>query len=860
VNWHLNLESITLLRPHALYLLIGAAVVLAWSMLSVDAPRKIFAPIIRTIVLALAILALAGPEQVVTYHGKARPAVVDLSGSMTSSMRAWTVKLLQDGLKLRSDDPAIAFAKKPVLSDVRGIASMAARPAGCQQCESDATDLETALRDLAAQGEGSGGPVVLVTDGWENRGDARAATSALLAAHSRLYVFTPPGAGNVANVAMTELSLPHALSSVEPFALGVTMLNMNDAPVQGTIKVFENNRQVDQRQVTLPSGRDRVDFPVRATNVGLVSYRATFDPAVPAQDLYKEDNTLQGWIGIGARRKVLIIADKPRDASYLETAVKRMGLDAEVADVSAHSGPFDRALSGYDAVILDNVARSRLSAQFQAGLANYVQRGGSLAMVGGDDSFGLGGYHGSAVETAMPVIMKPPEHKKQQRALILIIDKSGSMNRDNKLTYAKAAARQATQTLGDDDLLSVIGFDAQPFVVVPLQPLRESRPYLDQMIGRLKAKGTTYLLPALKQAESDLADSRASIKHVVILTDGETGGTAAMYYDLVSSMHRQGGVTISTIAIGRDPNLQLLNAIAQYGGGGFYHTDSATTLPELFLQDVRQHTGEMTLVEKDFQPRSSSPNAVLKELAGRKLPTIKGYVSTELKPHADLDMYIDRSGRREPLIASWRYGAGKAVAVTTDANGRWSAEWIRENVFTPLWDRLIGWMTPEVTTAPKVDVALGYSAGRLHLRLTDYDETAPATRMIDGTVSRPDGSTSELVLSEETLGEMTASFDAPRPGTYYIQLKSSGGAKGSAFPPLAYTVSPAAMAELPRPAPNYDLLERLASATGGRLNPALGEIALARPTLEQRASLSSYLLLAAMILLIGEALVRRLTA
>ena len=219
----------------------------------------------------------------------------------------------------------------------------------------------------------------------------------------------------------------------------------------------------------------------------------------------KEDNSLQGWIGIGARRKVLIVTNKARDASYLETVVKRLGLDPEVADLSARTGPFDRPLTGYDAVLLDNVPRSRLSAEFQSSLANYVQRGGSLAMVGGDDSFGLGGYHGSAIETAMPVIMKPPEHKKQQRALVLIIDKSGSMNRENKLTYAKAAARQATQTLSDDDLLSVIGFDAQPFVVVPLQPLRDSRPYLDEMIERLKAKGTTYLLPALKEAERDLA-------------------------------------------------------------------------------------------------------------------------------------------------------------------------------------------------------------------------------------------------------------------------------------------------------------------------------------------------------------------
>src|SRR5208282_3337023 len=251
---------------------------------------------------------------------------------------------------------------------------------------------------------------------------------------------------------------------------------------------FENDRQIDDRQVTLPSGRDRIDFPVRTASTGLVSYRATFDAAVPAQDVYKEDDSLQGWVGIGARRKLLILTNNARDASYLEAVVKRMGLEAEVADLSAH--PFNRPLTGYDAVILDNVPRSRLSAESQSGLVNYVRRGGSLAMVGGDDSFGLGGYHGSAIEAAMPVIMKPPEHKKQQRALVLIIDKSGSMARDNKLTYAKAAARQATQTLGDDDLLSVIGFDAQPFVVVPLQPLRDSRPYLDEMIERLKAKGT----------------------------------------------------------------------------------------------------------------------------------------------------------------------------------------------------------------------------------------------------------------------------------------------------------------------------------------------------------------------------------
>ena len=125
------------------------------------------------------------------------------------------------------------------------------------------------------------------------------------------------------------------------------------------------------------------------------------------------------------------------------------------------------------------------------------------------------------------------------------------MGRDNKLVYAKAAARTVTKALRDQRPGRGDRFDSQPFVIVPLQPLKDTRPYFDEMIERLKARGTTFLLPALKEAERTLAGSGASIKHVVILTDGETGGTADQYYDLVSSMHHDGGASISTIAVGR---------------------------------------------------------------------------------------------------------------------------------------------------------------------------------------------------------------------------------------------------------------------------------------------------------------------
>jgi Ca-activated chloride channel family protein len=851
------LSGVSFANPRALWALAAVAVVLVWSLLGVDAWRKLLAPLMRAAVLALCVFALAGPERVTRIQGTTRPAVVDVSASVTPAMRAWTEKLLGDDLKLHGRDPAVVFATNPEAGTVSGALKTLAAASGCAGCAPAATDLEAALDNVAANPTAHNGPVVLVTDGWENRGDAERALGALRAAGVRLYVFTPPGARGIPNVAITDLAMPPALAKSEPFALGVTATNYNSTPVSGTLSVFQNGRLVESRAVSLQSGQQRFDFPVHAEASGLTSYTASFKPANPAQDAYGEDDSLTGWVGIGAQRKVLILTDSTRDAEYLQSVIRRMGLEPTVV---TPTGAWSGNLKGYDAVLLNNVPRARLGAAAQQALVNYVQEGGSLAMIGGDQSFGLGDYQDSLLARVMPVVMKPPQHRQRTRALVLIIDKSGSMGRDNKLVYAKMAARTVTKTLTDNDLIGVVGFDSQPFVMVPLEPLSKSRPYFNQLIDRLVARGTTYLLPAVQQAQRMLAASHASIKHVVILTDGETGGTAAMYYDLVSTMHREGGVTISAIAIGREANLPLLESISRYGGGGFYQTDSAANLPELFLQDVKSHGGEATMVEKDFVPHTAHPDPVLKDLAGRQLPAIKGFVSTELKPRATLDAFVERDGKREPLIASWRYDAGKAIAVTTDASGRWSAAWIRNGVFGQLWSKLLAWMTPETAnTEQKFDVALGYRDGRIHLRLTNYSERpAPSAGLVKVIVTRPGGSRVQSALSEEVPGELYGSFDAPRPGTYNIALKAAT-ADALPFPPLAYTVSPAVDAELPRPEPNYTLLERLATATGGRLNPSPADVGLTRPEHQITQSMAAYPLLAAMIVLIGEALVRRLT-
>src|SRR5262249_23141777 len=242
---------------------------------------------------------------------------------------------------------------------------------------------------------------------------------------------------------------------------------------------------------------------------------------------------------------------------------------------------------------------------------------------------------------------------------------SGSMRKENKLLYAKEGARTVARNLKDTDLLGVIGFDRDPFVVVPLEYLGKIRNQFDDRLDQLKASGGTFLLPALQEAKRQLERQYATRKQIVILTDGETGGSGSDYLDLITVMRREEKITVSAIAVGEEANLRLLSRLADYGGGAFHHTTDPSTLPDLFLDEMEERGEEKTRREKELPPPPSAASPLLKGLDGRPSPPVKGYVETETKKGARLDMALRADSRRPPLLASWSYGQGKAVAFTS---------------------------------------------------------------------------------------------------------------------------------------------------------------------------------------------------
>ena len=78
----------------------------------------------------------------------------------------------------------------------------------------------------------------------------------------------------------------------------------------------------------------------------------------------------------------------------------------------------------------------------------------------------------------------------------------------------------------------------------------------------------------------------------------------------------------------------------------------------------------------------------------KNYPPVLGYMETELKRGADLDLQILREEHRMPLLASWHYGRGKAIALTTDLEGRWSRNWITWTNLQSFWGKVLDWLSP----------------------------------------------------------------------------------------------------------------------------------------------------------------------
>jgi Ca-activated chloride channel family protein len=672
-----------LLTPRALQL---AALVpwLLWastsSLVQLSRARRLSALLLRSAGVLVGALALAQPLQRVETHDTATVFVVDVSDSIDETSLADARAYIARALAQRSATRRASLLTFAAEASARPLPAPGAETkswALARHASGRGTDVERALSlalgslpaDVVPQ-------VVLFSDGRETHGDRRRALDALEARGALLFVKAP---GVVpSEVGVLDLTLPSTIRVGEPFMVEARVVASAAMEVHAKLLVGERDNEPDsERTLHVEPGETTLSFRSRVGRAGHVRYTLELTPGGP--DRFVENNRFVTEAVVRGAPRVLVIAAAQRAYAFVDL-LRAASFEVELS-TPERAPASNAALRELDFYVLCDVPRVALSRASLDAIVAYVHDGGGFLMTGGEHSFGLGGYQGSPLEPILPVLLEGSAQRDQPSlALVLAIDKSGSMAGD-KLERAKEAAIATAELLSPDSYLGVIGFDAEPERIVRLALRNPSA--VARNVGLLAAGGGTALFPALDAAYSDLSGVRARKKHVVVLTDGQTQEESL---DALAENMRADDISVSTIGLGEDVNRGLLVELATRAGGRSYFTRDPARIPRLFT-DEAELVARSSAVEARTRVRRVLPADFLKGIAIEGAPPLSGYVATRARP-APAQLILD-SQRGEPVLSRQRVGLGWSLALTTDVEARWSADWYRWRPLSALFAQLI---------------------------------------------------------------------------------------------------------------------------------------------------------------------------
>jgi hypothetical protein len=352
-------------------------------------------------------------------------------------------------------------------------------------------------------------------------------------------------------------------------------------------------------------------------------------------------------------------------------------------------------------------------------------------------------------------------------------------------------------------------FDSEAKVLLPLRPAKDSAG-VAQALRALEPGGGTAIYPGLVEALHQLQGVDAIAKHIVVMSDGLT--QPGDFPGILKAISDQ-GISVSTVAIGDGADPVRLEEIARIGKGAFHATQDFKALPSILSQEA------LLLSGKPVEERSATPLWVKRNaefFAGLpdKLPPLGGYVLTTRKPAADLHLVVpDEKQEPVPLLASWRYGNGRVVALTTQGAGAWTTEWQAREEYPLLWSQIVRHILsgPGEGLFPRIarhgdEIEIDVDAlnpdglPREGLKIT-------ASLVGDGTASE---AAAPLALPEVSQGRYRGRFTLDRPSEFNLRVADG---KATAEAPLF--VAYPALYQFTRADPGR--LAALAAATGGRV-------------------------------------------
>ena len=683
--------------------------------------------------------------------------------------------------------------------------------------------------------------IVLLSDGNQTTGDAvRTALS------SRAHVWTVPlPVRSDPEVQVSAVNVPAQVREGEPFYVEVVLDSNHDD--QGQIEVFRGAHKVVSETVHVKSGENRFRFRQQIQAERMAEYTAR---ATGFKDTLLDNNVARGLVFSNGKPRVLLVDSDPKQARYLAASLEQEGIKV---DTRPSQGIPDSLsdLQNYELLLLSNVPATAMSTRQMNLIRSYVQDlGGGLVMIGGDQAFGLGGYYKTTIEEILPVRSDfEKEKEKPSLAMVLVIDKSGSMG-GVKIEMAKDAAKAAVELLGAKDRVGVIAFDADYYWVCDVQPASNKGQILDK-ISSIEAGGGTVMGPPMEAAHDALQQTPAKLKHVIVLTDGVS--EPADFPTIAQNM-TQAKMTCSTVAVGDDCDFQLLQEIARIGNGRYYQAEDPSNIPQIFAKETVT-ASKSAINEQPFTPIVTRPSQALANIKFDEAPFLLGYVTTRPKPTSELILSTEKG---DPLLAWWRYGLGMSVAFTSDAKSRWAAEWLSWPGYGKFWAQVVRHAMRK-SDAKGVFMQITQKDGKAQVSLdaiqTDgkYLNEA-ATEM---TVLSPQGDERKLSMTQTAPGRYVGEFPADKPGAYHVHVTQQVAGQAATQQSRALVVNYDEELRL-RPT-NETMLQNIAQVSGGVFKPTPESVFTPdEQTASQALPLWPYLLSVAALIFVADVALRRI--
>ena len=151
--------------------------------------------------------------------------------------------------------------------------------------------------------------------------------------------------------------------------------------------------------------------------------------------------------------------------------------------------------------------------------------------------------------------------------LCLVLDRSGSMG-GRALETVKAAVGEILDRLSPCDRISVVTFDHRAEVFIDNQPATDAEA-IKQKVATLRAGGGTAIDEGLKYGIESVAKGKTddTVSQIFLLTDGENEHGDNERCLKIAKLAAGYGITVSSLGFGDHWNQDVLEQIADAGGG-----------------------------------------------------------------------------------------------------------------------------------------------------------------------------------------------------------------------------------------------------------------------------------------------------